>query len=334
MALALGAWGQPPLPPSARARDVGVVLDVKPGESIRLETGVRAVIGQDAKVSGADGRVLQGDLIELAYGADGAISEIEVLPRREQQQPLTELRLEQGAVRQAFWQYEGEVYPNSLRTAGARFRLSTTAAQLVGHAAYDVADPAQPPATFRVLDQSSNMLWEGQVGPGQVTALRCGIRRASRLQLKCVGPNDEPLSDQTCLWLSPRLVLRQMEYVALRPELSTRLIRELRERLGQFDAGTVAVGMPQVIGLAAETGRDLRDDLLVSAAAAFPVVGALPSTTGWLPSDKDRAAAEALGATSILATRVQWEGAKTRIRARLLTVAHNEELTAAEAAVD
>jgi hypothetical protein len=329
-ALALDAWGQPPLPPAARPHDVGVVLDVKPGESIRLETGARALISEDTRVIGPHEQVVPGDLVELAYGPEGIVSQIAILPCRAELQPLSELLVDDGVAYDTYWEQEEEAYPNSLRTAGARFRLSTPALQLVGHATYDGAEAGQVPAIFRILDESGNALWEQQLAPGQVAAFRCSMRQASRLQLKCAVPDKRAVSHRACVWLSPMLMLRQMEYVPLRPELSGQLVRKLAERLGQFEPGTVAIGMPQVIGLAAEVGRDLRDDLFVAAPATFKVVGALPTATAWPPNEKDREAAKAMGATSILASRVHCQGAETRILARMLTVAHNEELAAVE----
>jgi len=325
-----GAWGQPPLPPAARPHDLGLVADIKPAESILLETGASALMSEATKVSGPYNRALAGDLVELAYGPEGTVSEITILPRRTQLRPLADLRAEKGAAYRAYWQHEGQVYPDSLRTADVRLNASGIALQVVGQAAYDEAEATQPPAAFGLYDQDGKVLWQQQLAPGQMAAFRCPVRGASYLQLKCLGANGEALSDWACVWVSPMLVLRQMEYVALRPQVSVQLAQALAQRLGKVDPGAVAIGMPQVIGLSDEMARDLRDDLFVAMGGRCKVVGALPRTTAWPPSQEDQTAAKALGANAILVSQLRYVGPQTQVHARLLTVADNEELASAE----
>lgn len=325
-----GAFAQPPLPPAARPSELGIVRDVEPAESIRLETGVLAPISEATMVTGPHDSPLPGDLVELRYGPQGIVSHITILPRRPQLYPLSHLRADQGAVYHAYWQHEGKDYPDSLRTAGLRLRVAGGALQLQGQAAYEAQEPADQPPSFAILDQDGNALWQQQIMPGQVVPFRCSLRGVSYLQLKCAQADGEPVSDWACLWLSPMLVLRQMEYVALRPALSEQLAEQLAAGLGGLDPGAVAIGVPEVIGLADGMARDLRDDLFVAAGARFRLAGALPRTTAWTPTESDRTAAEALGATTLLVSQIRYRGPETQIRARLLTVADNEQLATAE----
>ena len=333
-ALSANAWAQPPLPPTARPRDIGLVLQLKPGESIRLYSGVRALLSDGVKVSGPFESVVEGDLVELAYESDGVVSEITHLPRRPQLQPLTELRVEDGAAYQTYWRRGEAAYPNSLRSADVQFRLSGIALQLAGEAVYEPSDPAARPAIFRILDHRDTVLWEQQLAPGEAAAFRCSMRSVSRLRLRCAGPDGESVNPRACVWLSPALVLRQMEYVPIRPELSARLVQALVNELADLKPGTVCIGMPEVIGVADDMARDLRDDLFVAAAGRLAVVGALRKTTSWPPTDKDRAAAEAMGATSILVSRIRYGATGTQVRAALLTTAYSEALASAEAALE
>jgi hypothetical protein len=333
-ALSANAWAQPPLPPTARGHDVGVVFQLKPGESIRLYTGALALLSDDVKVSGPFESVMEGDLVELAYDSLGVVSEITLLPHLPQLQPLTELHVEDGAAYQTYWRRDEAAYPNSLRSADVQFRLSGTALQLTGEAVYEPLDPEARPAVFRILDHRDTVLWEQQLAPSEAAPFRCSIRGVSRLRLRCTGPEDESVNPYACVWLSPALVLRQMEYAPIRPELSDRLVEDLANGLADLKPGTVCIGMPEVIGVADDMARDLRDDLFVAAAGRLAVVGALPKTTSWPPNDKDRAAAEAMGATSILVSRIHYRATGTQISAALLTTAYNEALASAEVALE
>ncbi len=331
--------GQPPLPPAARPHDMGTVQDIEPGQHIVLSTGLVATLDGDTQTippqGDAEWEVVPGDLVELAYNERGNVGRIIVLPQCSKRLPLVNLPVQAGSVSRTFWQApDGTDHPDSLRTSEATFDTRDTARQLTGTAAYDAPTEDAPRAVFEIVagePLAGAVLWRKELAPGDVVPFRCYLRRMPLLFLTCAASEGEELPEAACVWASPTLVLRELEAVPLRPAVAEQVADALLAGLGGLDPGALVIGVPEVIGLSADVGRDLQDDLFVALARRQPVVGRLPNTTAWSPSADEQAATAAMGGNSIVVAKIRYGPRESTVAGRIVTVPDGEQLATAEA---
>jgi hypothetical protein len=321
------ARAQPPLPPAERPKAFGQVYTITGVETLVLTTGTSLSLAPTLKVTGAASLmdVLPGDLVELIRDENGLVTDLTVLPRLVRRKPLVEVVAGNPPVCRFWWVHDGRDYPDSLYTAQASLPLQERAGALEATAAC-VAPAGADPVTFAVLGDKEPPFWEKQLRPGETAAVKCRLGPAPVIQLRCRRADGTPPEPRSCVWGSPAVVLQEPGLIALKPAATDELARALADSLKNVAPGAIAISQPTVLGLSQDLARDLQDDLFAALGRCLKVAGCLRIPSGLALTDQVRAAAKALGASSVLTSEVQYQPGAPQVRLVLFDLAGNEPL--------
>lgn len=318
---------QPPLPPTAQPKKLGTVAAVAGTETIALTNGVSAPLAQPLKLSGVGtlAELMAGDVVELRQDANGVVTEITVLPRLVQRKSLLEVLAGNPPVVRFWWTHQGRDFPDSLTTAGAALPLRERCVAFEATAAH-VAPASAPPVTFAVIGDGGAPLWQQALRPGETAAVKCALGQAPKVELRCRRADGTPPGPSTCIWGSPTVVLQEPGMVAWGPEVGENLAARLSEALKSVAPGKIAVARPTIIGLSPDMARDLQEDLFTALGHRFKVAGMLALDARPELSEAVRAAAKAVGATSVLTSELRYAPDGARVELSLVDVQANESL--------
>ena len=329
--MAVAAYAQPPLPPQERPSKLGTVLTVSETDGLALEDGTAAPLAEGVRLEGVQGleELGPGDLVEVVQDDNGLVSVLRVVPRLADWKPMLEVAQAGASASRFWWQHEGRDFPDSVYAADLQVTFASRVSALSATAAY-VPKTAQGPVRFVVLDHTETVIWEKSLAPGETAELTCPLPHGASVTLQCRRVDGSVPDHTHCVWGSPSVLMRGFGSITLAPAAADDIVAGLAESLGQVDPGRLVVAMPRTIGLAAELGKSLQEDLLVALARRYVVAGAMTQASGKDLTDTDVQAAQSLEAETVAASEIRYAEDGSTIHVTLVDATTRETLARAE----